>query len=79
MMRTITTHTILKGFFGICLCWYLILKKSVSKSLKFGLKWQFLFFKPILSAVLATIATGKSKINARILHLGYSSNKPMTW
>ena len=38
----------------------------VSKSLKFGLKWQFLYFKPILSAVLVTIATGKSKINARI-------------
>ena len=72
MMRIITAHNILKGFFG-----YLILKKSVSKSLKFGLKWQFLFFKPILSAILVTIATGKSKINARILPLGYSSNKPI--
>ena len=70
-MRIIIAHNILKGFFfGICLCWYLILKKSVSKSLKFGLKWQFLYFKPILSAILVTIATGKSKINARILHLG---------
>ena len=48
----------------------------VSKSLKFGLKWQFLYFKPILSAILVTIATGKSKINDRILHLGYSSKKP---
>ena len=74
-MRIIMAHNILKGFFGICLCWYLILKKSVSKSLKFGLKWQFLYFKPILSSILVTIATGKSKINARILHLGYSSNK----
>ena len=57
-MSIITTHNILKGFFGICLCWYLILKKSVSKSLKFGLKWQFLYFKPILSAILVSIATG---------------------
>ena len=64
-------------FFGICLCLHLILKKSVSKSLKFGLKWQFLYLKPILSAILVTIATGKSKINARILHFGYSSNKPI--
>ena len=75
-MRIITTHNILKGFFGgICLCWYLILKKSVSKSLKFGLKWQFLYFKPILLAILVTLATGKSEINARNLHLGCSSNK----
>ena len=28
-------------------------------------------------AILVTIATGKSKINARILHLGYSCNKPV--
>ena len=55
----------------------LVLRKSVSKSLKFDLKWQFLYFKPILSAILVTIATGKSKINARILHLGCSSNKPI--
>ena len=77
MMRIITAHNILKGFFGICLCWYLILKKSVSKSLKFGnfSKWQFFYFKSILTSILVTIATGKSKINARILHLGYSSNK----
>ena len=68
-------HIILKGFFfGTCLFSYLILKKSASKSLKFGLEWQFLFFEPILSAILVTIATGKSKINARILHLGFSSN-----
>ena len=78
-MRIIKAHNILKGVFGICLCWYLFLKKSVSKSLKFGLKWQFLFFKPILSAILVTIATGKSKINARILHLGYISNKQIRW
>ena len=76
-MRIITAHNILKVFFGICLCWYLFLKKLVSKSLKFSLKWQFLYFKPILLAFLVTIATGKSKINARILHLGYSSNKPI--
>ena len=69
-MRIITAHNILNVFFGIWLCWYLILKKLVSKSLKFGLKWQFLYFKPILSAILVTIATGKSKINARILHFG---------
>ena len=67
-MRIIPTHNILKYFFGICLCWYLILKKLVSKSLKFSLEWQFLYFKPILSAILDTIATDKGKINARILH-----------
>ena len=78
-MSIITANNIIKGVFGICLCWYLILKKSVSKSLKFGLKWQFLYFNPNLSAILVTIATGKSKINARILHLGYSSNKPIRW
>ena len=61
MMRIITAHIILKGIFGICLCWYLILKKSVSKSLKFGLKWQFLYFEPILLAILVTIATDKVK------------------
>ena len=77
MMRIITAHNILKFFGGICLCWYLILKKSVSKSLEFGLKWHFLYFKPILSAILVTIATDKNKINARILHLGYSYNKPI--
>ena len=76
MMKIITAHNMLKGYFGICLCCYLILKKSVSKSLKFGQKWQFLYCKPFLSAILVTIATGKSKINARILHFGYSSNKP---
>ena len=59
-MRIITAHSVFKGFFGICLCWYLILKKSVSKSLEFGLKWQFLYFKPILLAILVTIATDNS-------------------
>ena len=49
------------------------------QSLKFGLNWQFHYFKPTLSAILVTIATGKSKINARILRLGYSSNKPTRW
>ena len=66
MMKIITAHNILKGFFGSCLCLYLILKKSVSKSFKFGLKWQFLYFKPILSAILVTIATGKSKKNSEL-------------
>ena len=75
MIRIITAHNILKGF--LVFARYLILKISVFKSLKFGLKWQFFYFKPILSAILVTIATGKSKINARILHLGYSSNKPI--
>ena len=51
----------LKVSFCICLCWYLILKNSVSKSLKYGLKWQFLYFKTILLAILVTIATGKSR------------------
>ena len=76
MKRIITAHNISKGFFLYLLVLIsnnIYLKISVSKSLKFGLKWQFLYFKPILSAILVTIATGKSKINARILHLGYSS------
>ena len=34
-------------------------------------------FKPILSAILVTVATGKSKINARILHLSYFSNEAL--
>ena len=77
-MKIITANNILKVFF-----WYLLvliskfLKKLVSNSLKFGLKWQFLYFKPILLPILVTIATGKSKINAGILHLDYSSNKPI--
>ena len=29
----------------------------------------------MIEVILVTIATGKSKINARHLHLGYSSNK----
>ena len=73
-------HNILKRFLVFAcadISLYLILKKSVSKSLKFGIKWQFLYFKPILSPILVTIATGKSKIKARILHLCYSSNKPI--
>ena len=52
-------------------------KKSDSKSLKFGLKWQFLYIRPILLTILVTIATSKSKTNAIILHLGYSPNKPI--
>ena len=77
MMRIITAQNILKGFLGICLCLYLVLKKIVSKSLKFGLKWQFLYFKLILSAILVNLETIKSKLNARILHLAHSSNKPI--
>ena len=38
MMRIIMANNILKWFFGIKLCWYLIIKKSVSKSPKFGQK-----------------------------------------
>ena len=33
----------------------------VSQSLKFGPKWQCLYFKPILSAIFVTIATVKVK------------------
>ena len=33
----------------------------VSKSLKFGPKWQFLCFKPVLSAIFVNIATVKFK------------------
>ena len=70
-------HNILKGFFGFLLCWYLILKNSVSKSLKFGQKWQFLYLMPILSAIFVTIAKVKFKKNAEILHFSHSSNKPI--
>ena len=61
-MRIITTHNILKGFFGIRLCWYLTLKNSAWKSLKFGSKWQFLYFEPILLAIFVSIATEKVKL-----------------
>ena len=56
---------------------YIIINKLYIKKRLFGLKWQFLYFKPILSAPLVTIDTDKSKIKARLLHLGYSSNKPI--
>ena len=36
-------------------------KKKVSKALKFGPKWQFLYFKPILLANFVTITTAKFK------------------
>ena len=36
--------------------------KSVSKSLKFGPKCQFLYFKPILAAIFVSIATGEVKL-----------------
>ena len=56
----------------------------ISNSLKVGFqkpqiwsKMAISVFYSILSAILVTIATGKSKINARILHLGYFSNKPI--
>ena len=60
-MRIITAHNILKGFF-----WYLAVlsnfsKNKVSKSLKFGPKWQFLYFKPTLLAIFVTIAMVKLK------------------
>ena len=55
-MRIITAHKILK----VCLA-YLIFKNVVSQSLKFGPKWWFLYFKPILSAIFVTIATFKVK------------------
>ena len=49
-------NNILKGLFCIKLCWYLILKKLVSKGLKFGPKWYVLYFKPILAAIFDTMA-----------------------
>ena len=61
MIRIIMTHNTLKGFFGIRLCWYLIPKKSVYKSLKFDPKWQFLYFKPISYTIFVTVATVKVK------------------
>ena len=58
---------------------YLILKKSVSKKKpQIWPKMAISYFKPILSAILVTIATRESEINAKILLLGYSSNKPMS-
>ena len=60
-MRIIIPHNILRGFFGICLCWYLILKKSAWKSLKFSQKWQFLYLRSISAAIFVTIATIKLK------------------
>ena len=75
MMRIIMAHNIFKVFLGIKLCWYLILKKLVSKNLKFGPKRWFLYFKPVLLAIFVTKATIKIKINARNLHLSYSSVK----
>ena len=74
MIRIITEHNILKGFLVFAIA-DISLKTLVPKNLKQNLKWQFLYFKPILYAILVTIATGKSKIYARILYLGYSSNK----
>ena len=47
----------IKICFSIGMCWYLIFKKSVSKSLKFGPKWKFLDFEPTLVAIFATMAT----------------------
>ena len=47
----------------------------LSKPLKFGPKWQFLYLKPILSAIFVTIATIKIKENAEILYFSNSSNK----
>ena len=58
-MRIIKEHNILKGFFGIRLCWYLILKKLVSKSLKFGPKMAFSLY--FVRHFYVTIATVKVK------------------
>ena len=74
MMRIIMAQHIKMFFwYSLVLIEYLILEKSVSKSLKFSPKWQFLYFKHIF----CYHSNDKSKINARILHLGYSSNKQM--
>ena len=55
-------HNMLKGFLVFsCADILIILKNSVSKSLKFGKKWQFLYFMPILSAIFVTIAMVKLK------------------
>ena len=40
-------------------------------------KMAISLFKAYFVGLLVTIATGKSKINARILHLGYPSNEPI--
>ena len=78
-MRIITARNILKVFFVFACADIQFLKNWSVNGLNLAQKWQFLYFKPILSAILVTIATCKSKTNARILHLGYSSNKPIRW
>ena len=68
-MRISTAQNILKVF-GYLAVLISNLKKSVSQnkkegkrsSFKFGSKWQFLYFKPFLSAMFVTIATVKVKL-----------------
>ena len=50
-------HNLLKGFLGYLAVLISNSYKSVSKSLKFGLKWYFLYFKPILAANFVTLVT----------------------
>ena len=76
-MRIITAHNIY--FFVFACVGIQFLKKIGLQKPQIGIKWQFLYFKPILSAILVTIATDKSKINARILYLGSSTNKSIRW
>ena len=73
-MRIIMAHNILKGFWYLAGL-YLILKKSVSKGLEFGQKWQNLNCMPILSAYFVTIATVIFLKNAETLHVSHSSSK----
>ena len=77
MIRIFTTHNILKVLLVFSCIIYLIPKNRSSKALlKIGLKWQFLFFKPILGVIFVTMATVKL-IKCRLLHLGFSSKQPI--
>ena len=53
MIRIMTQH--IKSFFLVFSC----ADSLFLTSLKFGPKWQFLYFKPILAAIFVTIATVK--------------------
>ena len=75
MMRIITAHNILKGFSVFACADISFLKNRSPKASNLALNGNFSILSLFCRPFLVTIATGKSKIHARILHLGYSSNK----
>ena len=70
-MRIITAHNILKGFFFLVFACadILFLKNRSPKASNLAQNSNFSFVSLFL-VILVTIATGKRKIKARILHLG---------